>query len=363
MPGSPPGSERWRRCGGDRRRGMHTFAYASINEVPPAALALFDREGSFGLSRTWFAASETSALPAGARPRYLLCGAEALFPMMVYRGRLRSLTTPYSWVFAPVPEVLTDAAALAFAKACRAWPVTVIEALEAEGAGVTTLRRGLRRAGLLVSQFDHFGNWQESIAGRDWPGYLADRPGRLRELLRRRLRDAGESLRYEMAATPDEVARGLAVYERIYADSWKVPEPFPAFGPALLRAAAAEGTLRLALLWRDETPLAAQYWVLRGGTATVLKLAHAETAKNVSPGSLLTAWAIRRLIEVDGIGRLDFGRGDDAYKQLWATERRQRLGLVACVPWHPVGLAAIGRQALGSAWWALRRQGGGRGGE
>lgn len=358
-----PGSERWRRCGRDRRRSVHTIAYTSIKELPPAGQALFDGAGSFGVSRTWFGASEAAALPAGAIPAYLVCGTAALFPMMVHRARLQSLTTPYTWVFAPLPELLSDAAAAAFGRACRAWPVTVIEALEAECAGLTTLRGGLRRAGLLVSQFDHFGNWQEPIAGRDWPAYLADRPGRLRELLRRRQRDAGDRLRYEILTAPGDVERGLAAYERVYADSWKVPEPFPAFGAALLHAAAAEGALRLALLWREETPVAAQYWVLRGGTATVLKLAHAEAAKDLSPGTLLTAWAIRQLLETDGVSRLDFGRGDDGYKQLWATERRQRIGLVACAPWHPVGLAAFGRQMLGAAWRKFGRRSAGRGSE
>ena len=47
-----------------------------------------------------------------------------------------------------------------------------------------------RQARLSVARFDHFGNWYEDVAGLDWPGYLARRPGALRETIRRRTRRA-----------------------------------------------------------------------------------------------------------------------------------------------------------------------------
>ena len=47
------------------------------------------------------------------------------------------------------------------------------------------------------------------------------------------------------------------------------------------------------------------------GTATVLKLAHDKAFDRASPGTVLTGFAIRTLMENDGIGMLDFGRGDD----------------------------------------------------
>ena len=45
----------------------------------------------------------------------------------------------------------------------------------------------------------------------------------------------------------------------------------------------------------------------------------------------------------------DFGRGDDPYKQLWATQRRQRIGVVLANPLRLHGVAALGRQWLGHA--------------
>jgi CelD/BcsL family acetyltransferase involved in cellulose biosynthesis len=104
----------------------------------------------------------------------------------------------------------------------------------------------------------------------------------------------------------------------------------------------------MGLLWRaDGTPVAAQYWLLSGGVAALLKLAHDQAALADSPGTVLTALMIRQLIEADQPTSLDFGRGDDPYKQLWASERRQRIGVTLSDPWHPAGFVACVLQAAG----------------
>ena len=88
---------------------------------------------------------------------------------------------------------------------------------------------------------------------------------------------------------------------------------------------------------------------LCNGTATLLKLAHDEVARALSPGTVLTALTIRHLLEHDHATALDFGRGDDPYKAGWTGQRREREGLLLCPPLHPAGLAALIRHALGKA--------------
>jgi CelD/BcsL family acetyltransferase involved in cellulose biosynthesis len=93
-------------------------------------------------------------------------------------------------------------------------------------------------------------------------------------------------------------------------------------------------------------PLAAQMWVVRATWAAVLKLAHDENAKALSPGTVLTAAMTRTLIEQDGVTELDFGRGDDDYKAAWTGARRQRVGVVLANPWRAAGAAAIVRRRV-----------------
>ena len=106
-----------------------------------------------------------------------------------------------------------------------------------------------------------------------------------------------------------------------------------------MREAAAAGVLRLGLYWLGAQPVAAQLWIVEHATATVLKLAHDEAFKAHSPGTVLTALMLRRLLDEEHVAEIDFGRGDDAYKQGWAGQRRQRIGLVLVNPrrgaaWH-----------------------------
>ena len=148
----------------------------------------------------------------------------------------------------------------------------------------------------------------------------------------------------------------MAAYEDVYARSWKVPEPFPAFNGVMMRHAAAAGALRLGILRAGGTAVAVQIWLVANGLATVVKLAHDEAYKSLSPGTVLAARMIALLIDGERVEELDFGRGDDAYKQLWTTRRRQRIGLVLADPRRPGGLLALARHGAG---WVKRRLGAG----
>jgi len=211
-------------------------------------------------------------------------------------------------------------------------------------------------SGLAVARFDHFGNWYEDVSGLDWAAWLARRPGASRETIRRRTRRAERlaGARFELFDNENDLESGIIAFEMVYGRSWKEPEPFPAFNPAQIRAAASLGLVRLGVWWIDETPAAAQFWIAEQGRATVLKLAHDETFKAHSPGTVLTAWMIRHLIEQEHVMSLDFGRGDDAYKQGWVACRRQRVGLLLINPRHPRGMIELARHSMGRIKARLR---------
>ncbi len=334
----------------------------ALAALPAAASALFaDPARELGASRLWFEQSIAHALPAGALPALLAdAGPAALWPMLLSGAeRLSSLTTPYTTLFAPLFAPAADAAAHraageAFGRFCRRWAVVRLDALDAEAPPLPAWTLGIRRAGLRILRFDHFGNWHEPLAGRDFAAYLADRPGALRETLRRKLRRAEAGGGFALVRSADGLADAIAAYEDVYARSWKPAEPFPLFNPALIEATAAAGILRLGILRLGGRPVAVQFWVVCGGVATVLKLAHDEAARALSPGTVLTAWMIRALLEQDAITAVDFGRGDDPYKRHWARARRQRIGLMLINPRRPAGLAALARGLASAARARLR---------
>jgi hypothetical protein len=322
----------------------------------------------FFASRLWFDLVLAHALPDGAQPLLAECatdkdGPAAILPLLRDGQGLAGLTTPYSLSFRPLPAPGADlaAAGASLGRALRFAPPMRLELLDPAAPGIAAFRAGLARAGIWTMAFDHVGNWHQVLPpATTWDSYLAARPSALRTTITRKLSRARRDLRLEPVSSPGPALEAaIAAYESARAASWKPHEPFPDFDRHLLRAAAAAGVLRMGVLRgaTDSQPVAAQYWILDRGPgglrrATVLKLAHAETARALSPGTVLSALMIRQLLEEDGVGELDFGRGDDAYKRDWVSDRRQRIGLMLAHPWHPMGATVIARQVLGG----LRRR-------
>jgi hypothetical protein len=309
--------------------------------------------GDIFASRLWFDTTLAHALPPGAQPLLACREGAAVLPLLRHRGRIGSLTTAYSLEWrpltgaAPAPGALREAGE-AFGRWRRGRRPARLEAMAATPE-LEAMLAGLARTGITVQRYDHFGNWHAVLPQRsDWADYLAARPPALRTTIRRKLERARRDFRFDLADSPGAALEaGIAAYEAVRAQSWKPAEPAPMFDAALIRAAAAAGAVRLGVL--RETgglPVAAQYWLVSGARAWLLKLCHAEASRGASPGTVLTALMIRRLIEHDAARELDFGRGDDAYKQLWVEMRRQRIGVELAHVAHPSGLLAILRHRV-----------------
>jgi CelD/BcsL family acetyltransferase involved in cellulose biosynthesis len=310
--------------------------------LPPAdcLFASVERENLF-TSKPWFEAFIAAGLQPHEEPLFLLLsgpnGPRALLPCRrTSKGdpSISSLTSFYSCDFRPLVAAGDDAVYdLAQAVAERLSEVAVFgfDSLDTSWSGLDPFLRGLSRPSRALLRYAHFGRWWEDVRDRSFGDYLAARDGALREVIRRktaRLEREGATLAMIGAgSTPAEVEAGIADYETVYAASWKDAEPFPNFQPTLMRGLAEAGWLRLALLRVESQPIAAQLWTLVGGTATVLKLAHDQRFDKHSPGTVLTAFAIRTLMTDETVERLDFGRGDDPYKQGWTSRRTPHIGV------------------------------------
>ena len=196
---------------------------------------------------------------------------------------------------------------------------------------------GLKQAGFLARPYFCWGTWYETTSGRDFGAYVAARPSALRNTWRRKLATLEKSHAIEFRISGD-VERFLLDYEDVYQRSWKSPEPFPGFLPALMRMAARKGALRFGVLEAGGKPVAAQFWIVWKGRAIIYKLAYDENWSAFSPGTVLTFHMIGHVLEHDRPDEINFGRGDDKYKKLWMSERRERWGIEAANPRSVLGL-------------------------
>ncbi len=236
--------------------------------------------------------------------------------------------------------------------------VLQLDTLPREAPLFDALVAAIRARGWPSRPYFHFGNWFEDVAELSFDDYLARRPSRLRNTILRKQRQLAKAhdVRVDICQTPAELDTAMASYDAIYAASWKTAEPFPEFTPGLARHAAANGVLRLGICHLDGAPAAAQIWLTHEGRSTIFKLAYVERYRRLSLGTVLTARMMRHALEVDRVAEVDFGRGDDGYKQDWLSERRERWGILACNPRRFRGLAAAARHLLGPALKDLLRR-------
>ncbi len=323
--------------------------FPALEALPKSAAALLDGIGCERLftSRPWYDTFISAGLMPGARPLFFVLNdqfgkARALLPCRRNADgepAVSSLTSFYSCDFRPLIATDGDPSATAFelgrrlAQYLRSEAVFGLDSLDSSNPALEPFLSGLAYPGRALLRYEHFGRWWESLGGRSYGEYLGARAGALREVIRRKgakLERAGASFALVGIGSPQaEVEQGIADYEAVYGASWKEAEPFEQFQPTLMRKLAAAGWLRLAICRMEGRPIAAQLWVVVGSTATVLKLAHDREFDAQSPGTILTAFAIRTLLDKEGIALLDFGRGDDAYKRTWTTQRTPHIGVLS----------------------------------
>jgi CelD/BcsL family acetyltransferase involved in cellulose biosynthesis len=225
-----------------------------------------------------------------------------------------------------------------------------------ESRSYQALVTALRKCGLPVFEFFCFENWYLSPVP-SWAQYIASRSGQLRSTLKRKsakFLDAGGS--FELLTAPDQVSEGASAYLQVYSGSWKQPEPFPDFIPGLMETYARRGELRLGIARVQGRPVAVQLWLVNQGRAEIHKLAYDEAYKNLSPGSLLTAFMMRHAIEQDKVQAIDYLIGSDDYKRDWMSSRRERWGVVAYNPRRLHGMFGLCRELMGRAVRALTRK-------
>jgi len=327
-----------------RKKYGHILAYAGTGRV--------------FCSIEWFSVLSAHGLSARFRPRvYVLkAGDSPLCILFCMHDRqtllLTGLANYYSLEFQPVfTEACSDRrAALDAIFDCIAaerprWRGLSFGPLHPSGDMDALIAGAARRAGFAVRTRAMHENYTAAVTPGDFDSYRRTLPSRLRNTLDRRGKKAARLHAVEFVYADRYDPALVADYHRVYERSWKLPERHDTFIDAMCRVLAETGCLRLALLYFDGHPVAAQIWLIAGGRGTIYKLAHDEDYRSCSPGSLLTEAAARAAIEQDRVEGLDFGAGEESYKASWMTANAA-FRQVEAVQWRtPGGCARLLRWA------------------
>jgi len=157
--------------------------------------------------------------------------------------------------------------------------------------------------------------------------YTQARPSQLKNTIKRKTKKLDKENDWSIEYATDVNSFNLLfnAYKEIYQSSWKGEEFSFAFIEAVCLSALAQQQLKLAVLFVDGTPAAAQIWFVANKRASIFKLAYDEAYKDLSVGSILTMNLFQHVIEHDAVKEVEYGTGNETYKKDWVEQLRQRV--------------------------------------
>lgn len=327
---------------------MRVSIYTSFDGLPQGARDLCDE---FAASRwfdslAWFRCLYATALKDSVQPRLYVASSESGEALACLfcctrspRDRvLAGMSNYYTMEFGPIVKTGADLQAICTALATfigaerPRWHTVRLEYLKESNTAAAALVSALSRAGFSAHRYHQYENWYLDCPGIRYEEYYAGRPSRLRNTIERKGRKLSRSNKVAFVLYrhgTDDIERGVRDYVAVYNSSWKHPEPHPEFIPELARSLVAQDCLRLGVLYVDDKPAAAQFWITTRSEACIYKLAYDELYAAASVGALLSREMFRQALDVDRTPRIDYGVGSEAYKREWMGSVQEIFGIRA----------------------------------
>ena len=345
---------------------MRFILYRQWNQLPKSASLLFSahEQKSLFLSQIWLESLAAHAL-AENQSMLLACVIEnesllAVLPMIksslsnfdrlnsqdhsVNPNNLDSLSS-LSNNFTSLYSLLIsnnnkDAILTCLANGLSQMPTRplLFEPIDANDDDILRLRHLMEDCGFRSHSYFRFYNWTHPVKGQSFDQYMANRPANLRNTIRRKQNKLKREYGYEIRLYKDSdtyadtddytvIDKALADYYAVYKKSWKTNEFFSDFTPNLVKNLSQLGWSRIAILYINEQPIAAQIWFVVHGKANIYRLVFDEQWKRYSPGSILTQYLMSYVIDTDKVSEIDFLTGNETYKQDWMSVCKKRIGI------------------------------------
>ncbi len=317
---------------------MKFECYSHWAQLPASVDALFEHcsHDSMFLSREWFETLYDTTFDEN-QSLLLACVVDknsvlTLLPLVGANENLDSFSHRYTALYSLLlAEDKKDDALNCLVKGLSQMSINSLS-LSPIGEDVITMQRFkkvLEASGYECHQKFFFYNWIHRVQKLSFDEYLAGRPSQLRHTIKRKQRKLAREHEYSIKLFKgEEVKQGLIDYHTAYSASWKAHEQYLTLLDAIAINLAVPDWTRLAILTIDGKAAASQLWFVVHGKASIFRLAYDEEWKRYSPGSILTAYLMQYVIDVDKVEEIDFLTGNEAYKQDWMTERRQRFRVV-----------------------------------
>ncbi|HEY6022007.1 MAG TPA: GNAT family N-acetyltransferase [Candidatus Paceibacterota bacterium] len=324
---------------------MKFVRYSDWKQLPESADALFAREqkGSIFFSRQWFECLTARVLDVD-HTLVLACVVDgdrvmAMLPLMECAGvnTWYSLSLPHGYT--PLYSLLLadddqEQVLSCLVRALDQLPVNalLLEPVARDDGNIQRLAKLLEQTGFRCEyDFRHY-NWVHHLQGQSYQEYMAGRPATVLNTISRKKRRLEREHGYEIRLfTGAEALPRMTDYHVVYNASWKQNEVRNAdLQHCFVEAFSQAGWSRLAIMYIKGQPVAAQLWFVYQNKAIIFRLAYDKAWREYSTGSILTSFLMEYVIDTDRVAEIDFLTGNEAYKQDWMSDRRERF-LLSCI--------------------------------
>ena len=325
---------------------MKFVCYTDWDQLPESANALFEQaqKDSLFFSRPWYECltatldDESMALACVVAENKVL----ALLPLLKSVGSTgyalkHRYTSLYSLLLADADQQQVLACLV---EGLIQLPLNalLLEPVAHDDVRLNNLQYALEAAGYNCDRAFRFYNWFLRVQGQCYVDYMAARPARLRNTIARKARKLEREHGYQIRLfVEDEVPQMMSDYYAVYNASWKTNEQYASLVDDMVARFSKAGWTRLAVLYINGQPAAAQLWFVHHGKASIFRLSYDQAWKQYSPGSILMSYLMEYVIDIDKAEEVDFLVGNDAYKQDWMSDRRERFAWSCVKTAKPAG--------------------------
>jgi hypothetical protein len=312
---------------------MKFVCYTDWDQLPESANALFEQaqRDSLFFSRAWFESLTAALVNESMALACVVDGSKvlAILPLLNSVGTTgyalkHRYTSLYSLLLADDDQQQVLACLV---EGLSQLPLNalLLEPVADNDARLEGLQSTMEAAGYSCDRVFRFYNWFLRVQGQSYADYMAARPARLRNTIARKARKLEREHGYDIRLfTGDEVPQKMLDYYAVYNASWKANEQYAGLVDDMVARFSKSGWTRLAMLYVKGRPAAAQLWFVHHGKASIFRLSYDQAWKLYSPGSILMSYLMEYVIDTDKVEEVDFLAGNDAYKQDWMSDRRER---------------------------------------
>jgi len=326
---------------------MKFVCYTDWDQLPESANALFAQgeKDSLFFSRPWFENLATALNDDEAMVLACVVAENkvmAILPLMKSAGKTwyslkHRYTTHYSLLLADDAQQRV-LACLAEGLSQLPTHAFLLEPVADNDNNLYGLQRVMEAAGFSCDRVFRFYNWIYRVQGQSYEDYMSARPAKLRNTISRKKRKLEREHGYDIRLfTGVDVPQAMSDYYAVYTASWKANEQYAGFVDDMVVGFSRQGWSRLAILYIKGQPAAAQLWFVLHGKASIFRLSYDKAWRQYSLGSILTSYLMEYVIDIDKVKEIDFLTGNDAYKQDWMSDRRERFALSCVKSVKPAG--------------------------